>query len=59
MTVLLQDFINLFGLGYMPTTVGEFMTWMILVLCAIALVCSVIRAMFYLCELSLRGGFKR
>uniref|UniRef100_UPI004055A9F7 hypothetical protein n=1 Tax=Acetatifactor sp. TaxID=1872090 RepID=UPI004055A9F7 len=59
MTEILYEYITLFGLNYEPTTFPQLFTWMILVLCAVAIVCGIIRSMFEICTLSIKGGSRK
>ncbi|MBQ9140514.1 MAG: hypothetical protein IJX63_01810 [Lachnospiraceae bacterium] len=39
---------NLCGFDYMPETFPELFTWVFLALCGTAILCSIIKVMFYL-----------
>ena len=45
---VVQEIVNLFGLNYTPGTFAEFVVWFVLVMCAVGIVCGMIKLMLYI-----------
>lgn len=48
MQAIVEEIVNLFGLGYQPATFADFFTWFVTVMCAVCIVSGIIKLMFYL-----------
>lgn len=56
---LIYEYITLFGLDYQPTTFPDLFVWLVLVMCAMSMVCGIIRVMFGMCLMSIKGGLRK
>ena len=48
MQVIVEEIIEMFGLNYQPATFGDLIIWFVSVMCAVGIVCGVLKLMIYL-----------
>ena len=45
---VVKEIVDFFGLYYIPTNFGDLIMWFVLVMCAVCIVCSMIKLMLYI-----------